>query len=237
MSSKIVSHACRLAGLAVVVGAVSSASAVDVTVDSSATWLGFMNVSNLPAPFGDGAFQFPSPWGVADLSASFAGSGSGTVLTLTPNTIGDPNPYWYIGGGGPGALGNKIMEANLYVEDSVTSLSGQTVNFSGTVLSNTLNHPVGPGYTAIAFIRDFAPDFSSVVEVTAPLTAGNFNLSLATINDPARHVQYGFQVAGRNVWATDVASFGSVVVTPIIPEPATLGLIALAPLVLRRRRA
>jgi hypothetical protein len=208
----------------------TSSAAVNVTVDPAAPWQGFMNVSNLPSPDGDGAYQFGSPWGVADLTASFSGS----VVTLGPNTIGDPNAYWYIGGGAPGNPGNKIMDANLYVEDSVVSLSGQTVNFGGNVIANTF----APGYTTVAFIRDFAPDFSSVVQVTAPLINGNFILSLDTINDPARHVQYGFQTIGRNVWFTDVGPIGNAQIGPlaVIPEPASLALIAAAPLVLRRRR-
>jgi len=51
-----------------------------------------------------------------------------------------------------------------------------------------------------------------------------FNLSLPTINDPARHVQYGFEVIGSDVWATDVAPYGNVQVTAV-PEPATAALL------------
>ena len=213
------SLSCRLALIIATLGlAVRSAEAqVSVGVDPSSNWLGFMNVSNLPAPDGDGAYQFGSSWGTADLVAIF----DGPTLQLTPNTINDPDPYWYIGGGGPGAPGNKIMEANFYVEDTGT-FNGQTVTFSGEVLSNTLD----PSYTTVAFIRDFAPDYSSSVGITIPLAPGAFSLSLATINDPARHVQYGFQTVGRNVWFTDVAQFGEVRIAAV-PEPAGLGMAAL----------
>jgi hypothetical protein len=195
------------ASAAMVVGTSSATWAIDFTVDPAAPWLGFMNWFDTPE--NGGAYVGGSPWGTADLTATFAGAN----LTLGPNSVNDPNPYWYVGGGGPGALGNKIMDANMYVEPA-GSLPGQTVTFSGNVLSNTF----ASGYTAVAFIKDFAPDFSSFVGTTVPLTPGNFTLTLNTINDPARHVQYGFTVNGRNVWVTDRAPIGTAVVTAFVPS-------------------
>lgn len=182
---------------------------VMVTVDPAAINLGFMNVFNLPSD--GGAYQFGSPWGTADLTAVYSGSD----LTLGPNCVGDPDPYWYIGGGGPGAPGNKIMEANMYAEPA-GSLPGVTVTFTGNVLTNTLTS----AHVAYAFIKDFAPDFSSFNVTQVPLpTSGSFTISLATINDPARHVQWGFQMVGVNVWITDLAPFGSVTIGPVEPTP------------------
>lgn len=184
-------------------------SPTNVTVNSSAPWLGYMNVFNKPQD--GGAYQFGSPWGTADLNAVFTTFG----LELSPNTIGDPNPYWYTPSGGPGAVGNKTMDASMYVE--IGSLPGRKLIFSGTVLTNTLVSPsntnaIGNGWTSVAFIKDFAPDYSSVNAVTVPLTPGPFSLQLNTINDPARHVQYGFQTVGPNVWVTDAPAFGKVVI-------------------------
>ncbi len=215
-----------------VVGLVSTAQAATVTVDPAAAWQGFMNVSNLPSA--GGAYQFGSPWGTGDLVATF----SGPVLTLSPNTIGDTNEYWYQGTGtnpgGPGAPGNKIMEANMYVQPADGTFTGQTLTFEGTVLSNTFTS----AHTTIAFIKDFAPDYSSSVSTTIALTPGVFSISLATIADPARHVQYGFQTVGVNVWATDTAPFGSAMITAtaVIPEPASLSVLTLGLALARRRR-
>lgn len=197
-----------------------------VTVNSGSNWLGFMNVFELPS--NGGGFVFGSGWGTADLTAKFGGH----VLTLGPNTIGDPNPFWYVGGGGPGAQGNKTMEANMYVEQT-GPLSGQTVTFQGNVLSNTLVSP----YTSVAFIKDFAPDYSSNVTMTVPLVPGPFSVSLATLAGAGRHVQYGFATVGPNVWITDAGPIGTVRIAAI-PEPAALGLIACAavPLINVRRR-
>ncbi len=189
-----------------------------VTVDPNATWLGFMNVYELPA--NGGGYVFGSPWGTADLPATF----SGAVLTLAPNSIGDPSPFWYIGGGGPGAPGNKIMEANMYVETGGGLLGGQTVTFAFTVLTNTFTS----AHSSYAFIRDFAPDYSSFNQAIVALTTpGDYSISLATLPDPTRHVQYGFQTVGVNVWITDVEPYGFVQVTAI-PEPSAVLLGTLA---------
>ena len=88
----------------------ATARAVTISVDPSAPWLGFMNVFEIPQ--NGGAYVFGQGWGTADLTAVF----SGPVLTLGPNTIGDPNAFWYTPSGGPGAIGNKTMDASMYVE-------------------------------------------------------------------------------------------------------------------------
>ena len=206
--------------IAVLSGFISIGAHADVTVtiDQSAMNFGWMNVSELPV--NGGGFVFGSSWGVSDLSASFDTSGS--VVTMIPNSVDDPDPFWYIGGGGPGAAGNKIMGANLFANVTGT-FAGQTVTFEGNVLSNTLTSD----HEVVAFIRDFVPDYSWYIESTVPLSSlGEFSVSMATINDPARHVQFGIEMTGVNVWVTDLDPFGSIVIAAI-PEPATLSMIGL----------
>jgi hypothetical protein len=203
-----------------------------ITVDPSAAWVGFMNVFEIPQH--GGAYSFGSGWGTADLCATFSGS----VLTLSPNTINDPSSFWYTPAGGPGSVGNKTMDANMYVEQT-GPLAGQTVTFTGNVLSDTLvgqTNALGNGWTSVAFIKDFAPDYSSFVTVTAPLVNGVFSISLATINDPTRHVQYGFETIGPDVWSTDLGQFGSIQVTAV-PEPVSLAVLTIAGGLMLQRRA
>jgi len=218
----------RLVTLGVIAAALPAAhAAVSVTVDPGATWLGFMNVFELPA--NGGGFVFGSGWGTADLVATF----SGPILTLSPNTIGDPNEFWYQGGGGPGAPGNKIMQANMFVQETGT-YAGETIIFEGIVSGISWT----PAHATRAFIKDFAPDFSSVVETYFNLdSTGTFSLSLDANNAPGRHVQFGFETTGVNVWVTDVEPFGNIQITAI-PEPSGVLLAAFAPglLLLRRRR-
>jgi hypothetical protein len=203
-----------------------------VTVDPSAPWVGFMNVSETPQH--GGGFVFGSSWGTADLVATFSGS----VLTLAPNSVNDTSSFWYTPSGGPGSVGNKIMDANMYIERPAGTFAGQTVTFTGNVLSNSLIGHVnqdGNGWTSVAFIKDFAPDYSSFIQTTVPLAAGPFSISRAAINDPARHVQYGFETIGPDVWSTDVGPYGNIQITGV-PEPATFFLVSVAGLALAARR-
>ena len=195
-----------LTGLFAVVAGCSVAQAIVVSPgNSTQPWLGYMNVSELPV--NGSFFVFGSPWGVPDLVTQFNDGAS--TMTLKVNSIGDPNAFWYTPAGGPGAAGNKIMEANTYIE--VTDvLNGQTVDFEGTVVSNSL----AASHTAVLFIKDFAPDYSSFSQAVLPLPAsGSFSVSLATDPGLGRHVQYGFAVTGPCVWITDADAFGSVVIS------------------------
>lgn len=198
----------------------TAANSTNVTVNSSANWVGYMNVSTNAQ--GGGGYVFGNPWGTADLKAVFNGSG----LVLSPNSINDASAEWYTPSGGPGSVGNRTMDALFYQEFN-GPLAGKNVTFSGTVLSNTLvsasnTNALGNGWTAVAFIRDFAPDYSTFNSSTVPLTPGAFSVTLFTANDPARHVQYGFQVVGPNVWITDAAQFGNVVIGNIGTLPTTI---------------
>ncbi len=65
--------------------------------DGSSPWQGFMNVFELPLH--GGGYVFGSSWGVADLTANF--DDVNHKLSIGPNTIGDPNPFWYTPSGGP----------------------------------------------------------------------------------------------------------------------------------------
>ena len=184
-------------------------SVVQLTVDSGTMTNGFMNVSDLPSA--GGAFQFGSPWAVPDLQADFT---SGTSVTLAPCFVTDTSSFWYTPSGEPGATGNKIMEANVYGQADGT-LAGKTVKFSGTVPSYSLLSGSG-NWNVKAFVRDFSADYSSVTQSVVPITGtGAFSVSLATSSDPTRHVQWGFQTTGPDVWVTDLPSKGNVVVNAL----------------------
>jgi hypothetical protein len=211
-------------------GASATSSVVNVTVSASTTiyvdpskpWQGFMNVTELPQ--NGGAFVFNSAWGTADLRASFSGS----TLTLAPNIIGDPASFWYVTTNSP-SVGNKSCDASMYVQPA-GSLPGLTVTFTGkcianTMVGNAITNPAGNGWTCVAFIKDLAPDYSTSVTSTVALTNGQvFSVSLNTINDPNRHVQYGFETVGPCVWATDpvLASYGNVQIGPLTSAPPVL---------------
>jgi Immunoglobulin I-set domain len=177
-----------------------------LTVDPSGTWVGYMNVFNLPAD--GGAYRFGQPWGTANLDATF----SGAALTFTPNTSIDhdvPNdPFWWTAGGAP----NKTMDASMYQQND--NLAGQTVTFSGYCLQNTLVAPYSSGTTV--FVKDLAPDYSSSTVASATLAAGApFSVTLATT--AGDHIQFGFEMIGPDARQTNVASLGKIVVSVTPP--------------------
>ncbi|MEM7621715.1 MAG: hypothetical protein AAF235_00760 [Planctomycetota bacterium] len=192
-------------------------------------WRGFMNVSDLA-----GNFIFNSGWGVADLSASF--DDDAQTLTLGPTPLGDPSDFWYQNGslptgfGGPGADGNRMMNAVLFQQADGT-LAGESLTFSASVLSDTFD-----GYEVNMFIRDFASDFGSLEESSVAIDgAGTYTVTLDAIDDATRFVQWGFEINGINVWPTDVNNFGNVVIGTI-PTPGAAAVLGLGGLLAARRR-
>ena len=196
--------------------------AVSIDTSESAAWLGYMNVFENDGGSA-GGYQWGSPWGAADLNSSYAGG----VLTLSPNTnTYADNPgdaYWQNGDDGA-----KFMEANYYLENPGDNLAwaGQTLTFSGTVDSATLDSRYG----AVAFIKvlDVDAGYATTVFETASITStGAFSLSydVAAGNNIA---QVGFQMTGVN--ANPATDWGNVQISGLsataVPEPSTYALIA-----------
>ncbi|MGH8048534.1 MAG: hypothetical protein ACREKL_14940, partial [Chthoniobacterales bacterium] len=128
MKHRIKAAVLATVGAVVLLGPGKANASLTFGVDPAFSWQGFMNVFELPS--NGGAYVFGSVWGTADLTANF----SGTTLTLGPNTVGDPSSFWYTPSGGPGATGNKIMDASFYVDKGGT-LAGQTIIFTGNVIT------------------------------------------------------------------------------------------------------
>jgi len=134
---------------------------IAMTMDPNANWLGFMNVFELPQ--NGGGYVFGSPWGVPDLVSIF----NGDELCVQPNQIADPDPFWYTPSGGPGAMGNKIMEANMYIEDQTGAFAGETISFSIEVTALDFSC----GHASSIYIREFNPGFAGIVmDVFVPVT-------------------------------------------------------------------
>ena len=151
---KLATGVLPLASCALLMGAATAYSqTTNVYVDPSYTWVGYMNVFDLPA--NGGAYEFGQSWGTGALPALF----NGTQLTLSPNVnnYNASDSYWVNTDGS----GNKSCDASFYVQDN--TLAGQTVTFSGYCLTNTLVSP----YTCTVFIKDFDSGYNLVGSSTA----------------------------------------------------------------------
>jgi hypothetical protein len=196
-----------------VVGAAVHLNAQTVTVDPTTLTLGYMNWSpvagNAPGYGGTGS----SGWGLSDLQATFSGS----TLTLSPNVnvYNASDPYW-VNADGSGA---NNMDANIYNETTGTYVN-TLLTFQYYVLADTLVN----SYTSVAFVKDFAPDYSSFTEFSLTLTPGLWSVGLHTSANAGDHIQYGFETVGPDANPATVAALGSVIIGPA-PEPSTLALI------------
>jgi hypothetical protein len=187
-----------------------------VTVDATATWLGYMNVYDLV-----GAPVFGSPWGVSALKSTI--DIPSNTVTVQPNfntyadavASGAPGDlaFWTNGAGG----GNKIMEANTYVES--TTLGGAPLNFIGEVNVNTLSLD----YSVAAFIKVLDPSagYATIVNQAVLLPAsGPFSVTATIPSTPGLLVQYGFVVVGVNANPADEAALGSIIIGSASPLSA-----------------
>ena len=179
-----------------------------VYVDPSQSWVGYMNVSDLPSK--GGAYEFGSAWGTAALPAVF----NGPVVTLSPNVNtydGISDSYWV----NPDGSGNKTCDASFYVQND--GLAGQLVTFTGYCDTNTLVAP----YTSKVFIKDLASDYSSSTFTNLALTSGT-SFSISFLTNPGDHIQYGFETVGPDANPATVASLGNVLISSnvvVTPPP------------------
>jgi hypothetical protein len=222
MKSRIQNLIVTSLTLGLLLGGVTRSSAdITLKVDSTKAWQGYMNVFNLP-DF-SGGYVFGSPWGIGDLNASFGGT---STLTLTPNTnTWNQNDAFWVNTNTVPWTGNKFMEANFYVEN--TALRGNTVTFSGTVLSNTL-YGGASGHLARVFVKTLnssagyalVPEASVFLDLTNNASSYNFSITVAIPNLPNYIPQYGFVMTGPNVNPAWFATNGLVRIKVDNADPA-----------------
>lgn len=188
------------------------------TVDLSATWNGYMNVFDNPAdatPDCGGGFCFGSGWALGDLVAVIGASDvtlSPNVNTYADNVGGAPGDinYWTNspdGGTTPGTDGNKLMEANFFVEPGPT-YNNVDLTFTGEITNNTLD----ARYTAVVFIKTIG---GTNLNKTIPVpSSGVFSLTATAAELASGVVQYGFAITGLNANPAD--NWGSIAAQPVV---------------------
>ena len=198
-------------------------AAATATTSFAGDWNGYMNVFDKLPDGSQGGYVFGSNWGVADLKTTLiATPGAGTNIAnnsmdLFPNynTYNAADPFW-----ADGAVGNKWMEANTFVE--YASLTEESYSFNGTVDAYTLSND----YTATAFIKVLDPSnnyATSLYESQDLFGVSDFSLSADTFFFTGQILQMGFLVSGVNANPVDAATLGSVRVTTMpSPDPVPI---------------
>ena len=200
-----------LALCASLAGAIQGHSQTTVQVDSTKSWVGYMNVyDNISGS--QGGYMWGSGWGTAALTAYFNGTNSVTIIPNT-NCWNVLDPYWVDTNAVPYS-GAKWMEANFYV-DAGASYGGQTVTFIGDVLTNSLMDP----YISRAFIKEFRSGYAYVGMSTADLESGS-PFTVTRDIAPGNITQYGFITTGPDADPATVASLGKAVVSVNNADPS-----------------
>lgn len=202
-----------------------------------ADYVGFMNVFDL-----GGGFSFGGGWGIdhpATGNPNDIGAFSGDEITLRNSSIEVGDDFWFQDNGdgtfgGPGGIGNRIMEANLFQEFDPTEaagIAGMDLIFDFEVDDFALD----PAVQFEAFITEFNADFSFNQSTVIPISStGTFQVSQA-IDGLGGVLQYGFRTTSQVVWFTDADNNGSVTVSAV-PEPTSVALLGLAGIGLATRR-
>ena len=168
-------------------------------------WSAYVSWFTLEAGDTQGTYAGGDNWGqLGDLPATWDNG----VITLAPNTASydswkDPNSD----------DGQYFLEQTLKIEGTraTSAILGNTVNFSGTVDSYTLDQR----YTVTAFIKALDPNnnYTAIIEEQVELSAaGNFAIS---VDLPAGDYspQLGFVLTGRN--ANPATDWGNIQISNV----------------------
>ena len=172
--------------------------------DPAYKWSAYVSWFNLDAGDTQGSYAGGDNWGyLSDLPATWDNG----VITLAPNTAS--YSAWSESGSDDGIY---FLEQTLKIEGNLgtSEILGKTVNFSGTIDSNTLDSR----YSVIAFIKALDPEsnYAPIVIEQVDLTSGDFAIS-ADIPAGNYAPQLGFVLSGRN--ANPATDWGNIQISNV----------------------
>ncbi|MBU6399742.1 MAG: immunoglobulin domain-containing protein [Verrucomicrobia bacterium] len=194
------------------------AATINVNADSSQVWNGYLTVYtnglNHPTPpaylsqwLGAGT-SFPNQSSIDD-----AGH-----VACAPDIWCDQNypaDTWIWADASGTSTGICDVVSDFYVDSATIANPGDTVVFTGMLLTNTLAAPYKTNATV--FIKDFAPDYTwrggATVNLSTLTNGQAFGVTYGPIAGAGDHVQWGVEWSGPPARQTTVASLGSVILS------------------------
>lgn len=199
---------------------------INVTVDATSDWNGFVNAFDFGSTTPAASFSYP----VEDLRTDI--DGNTNSVTVFPNFLiwdlnddtpgsgefdAEWNPFWFSEPGVP----NKNVELNSFVQEDrevAPEFFNQDITFSGNVDNIDVDLTV---HAVQAFIKVFPADFSSSRVYIVDLdTEGGFSVTAPSSEFVAgdRFLQYGFVVFGpiADDALEGTEDYGGLEITPLL---------------------
>ena len=202
-----------LAATVVMLGTLGvNATTRNVTTDPSSGWNGYWNAfatngTLYQQQYLGGGTSFPNQSSI---------DSSGTV-TIAPDIYADityPNDttIWADASGTSAGIANIV---STFYSDNTSFSAGDTVIYSGTLVSNALVAPYAAN--AVAFIKDFGSDWSykgiSSVNLSTLTNGQAFSVTWGSVSGSGDHIQWGIEWSGPPARQATVASLGYAMVS------------------------
>lgn len=165
---------------------------VNVSIDHNQYWAAYQTC-NLGDPY---SAYYTGAGGGPDLQGSITAS---DVLRCAPDIHMDKafhadTTIWADATGLSDANSAVTVDGNYYVDTGAIAVNGDTVIFSGQILTNSLTESMGS--SIVAFIKDFDNGWTFHGMITVPLstlTNGEVFSISKVLDGDGSHVQYGFE--------------------------------------------
>jgi hypothetical protein len=222
--------ALYLTGSALLLGPlVASAADINVYVDPGQPWNGYQNVYTNGVS-NTGGTPYRSDFLGVDITFPNQSSidASGNVM-LAPDIRMDqlfPEDTLVWADASGTSTGICAVVSDFYIDSTSVAAAGDTVIFSGTLVTNGLAAPYSNN--VVAFIKDFTSSwgFNGMASVNLnTLTNGQEFTVSTTIAGTGDHVQWGFEWKGPPARSATVADLGSLMISsnaPSGPGPTTV---------------
>jgi hypothetical protein len=204
---------------------------LNVSIDHNQSWVGYQTASQTVPYFtgylGTGAGDMQGSMSPSDV-ARCAPDIRADKLAHTDTTV------WQDASGLSDAIPGLTADSVFYVDTGTLASPGDTVVFSGQLLTNSLVDPYNS--TMVAFIKDFDSGWGwhgESMTYIYPLTNGEVFSVSKTITGDGSHVQYGFEWVGApartNAAATSyVGNLGYILVTNALISQVA-GIVSISP--------